>query len=131
VISFVAHRGYSKKYHENTLDAFRAVIDHPRNGTSLIGIECDIHLTSDGQIPVMHNTVVTNREGKLFPIYLIPFERLRQLYAETHAGSSQTVPDIHSVLELIFHRTELCFEIKEGLYDLERFTHQLVKALEW
>ena len=60
----VAHRGYSKKYPENTLSAFRATKE-----LNADGIELDVHLTNDGNLVVHHDYYFgkpDNGEGQIF-----------------------------------------------------------------
>ena len=45
-----AHRGYSGKYPENTMLAFR---EAEKAGTD--GIELDVQLSKDGQIVIIHD----------------------------------------------------------------------------
>ena len=129
-MNYVAHRGYSRRFAENTLPAFQAVIDHPSNGHSLIGIELDIHLTSDGHIPVMHETSIPDDNGVPIPVAQMSLAELRLRHKQHHKGTTPPVPSIEQVFELVNHRTELCFEIKIGSYDLERFTRLFIEALE-
>lgn len=52
---FYAHRGSSAKYAENTRAAFQQAIDEGADG-----IECDVHLSADGQV-VCHHDPTVNR----------------------------------------------------------------------
>lgn len=52
---YIAHRGHGM--HENTKEAFR-------NSTDFWGIECDVRLTSDGEIVINHNADATFDDGK-------------------------------------------------------------------
>lgn len=128
-MKFVAHRGYSRQFPENTLPAFQAVIDHRLNGSAVIGIELDIHLTGDGHIPVMHETSIADDRGTPHPVAQLSFSELQRLHQLRCGKVSPAVPSIRQVLDLINHRTELCFEIKIGSYNLERFTRLFVEAL--
>ncbi len=128
-MKFIAHRGFSRRFAENSLPAFQAVIDHPCNGRSLIGIELDIHLTSDERIPVMHETTVTGHNGETVPVAHCTFDELQRLFQKKHGTAVPHVPAIEEVLDLVGHRTELCFEIKEGPYDLNRFSRRFAAAL--
>lgn len=128
-MKFLAHRGFSRRFAENSLPAFQAVIEHPCNGRSLVGIELDIHLTSDGRIPVIHETSVRGDRGEKVPVAGCTFEELRRLFRREHGPSVPDVPAIEEVLELVNHRTELCFEIKEGSYDIDRFCSRFAMAL--
>lgn len=130
-MKFLAHRGFSRRFAENSLPAFQAVVEHPCNGRSLIGIELDIHLTSDDRIPVMHETSVRNDRGKKVPVASCTFDELQRFFHRENAPSVPAVPAIEEVLDLVDHRTELCFEIKEGPYDLDRFCSRFAAALHF
>lgn len=129
-MKFIAHRGYSRRFPENSIQAFQAVIDHPQNGRSLIGIELDIHLTADGRIPVMHDVEVKDEGGVSVPVSSISFSSLQNLFMAGGADRDHSVPDIDEVLKLVSHRTELCFEVKRGEYDLKRFTALFTESLK-
>lgn len=128
-MKFIAHRGYSHRHPENSLEAFQAVIQHPCNGSSLIGIELDVHLTADGVIPVMHEVDIRSESGENIPVGSCSFEKLQYLHSLQYDGKRPTIPDIRSVLSLVNHRTALCFEIKTGEYDLDRFAGIFNNAL--
>lgn len=53
MINVQAHRGASAYAPENTLPAFRRAVELGADG-----IECDIHLTTDGQYVVCHDDAV-------------------------------------------------------------------------
>ena len=129
-MKFIAHRGYSKCFPENSLPAFEAVINHPQNGRSLIGIELDIHFTSDRKIPIIHDTTVSDTECREVPVAGITFNRLQEMLRRNFGDEYLPVPGIEEILNLVSHKTELCFEIKKGDYDLGLFAGELVKALE-
>jgi glycerophosphoryl diester phosphodiesterase len=128
-MKFIAHRGFSRRYAENSLPAFQAVLDHPCNGRSLIGIELDIHLTDDARIPVMHETKVKSDKGEKIPVARCTFDEMQRLFQREHGATVPPVPSIEEVLDLVGHRTELCFEIKEGPYDYELFSRRFAAAL--
>ena len=53
-IHFVAHRGYSSMYPDNSLEGFQAA-----NELQCIdGIECDVRLTKDNELVLMHNDTI-------------------------------------------------------------------------
>lgn len=128
-MKFIAHRGYSHRYPENSLEAFKAVIDHPCNGSSLIGFEFDVHLTADDTIPIMHEVTIRAENGSMVPVAECTFEQLQYLHNLQYEGKCPPVPDFTSVLSLINHRTKLCIEIKIGQYDLDRFIGLFREAL--
>jgi glycerophosphoryl diester phosphodiesterase len=129
-MKFIAHRGCHSHCAENTLPAFKAVIDHPQNGKNLIGIELDIHATRDSRIIVMHNTNIEDERGRSVAVADITYEQLKKFAALKNSGESAAIPDIDETLRLVNHNTELCFEIKQAAYDLERFTARFIDSLE-
>lgn len=57
----IAHRGFSGKYPENTMLAFRKAVEAGADG-----IEFDVHFTKDGEIVIIHDERIdrtTNGEG--------------------------------------------------------------------
>lgn len=46
-----AHRGFSGKYPENTMLAFRKAVEEP----GCDGIELDVHLSKDGEVVIIHD----------------------------------------------------------------------------
>ena len=55
----IAHRGYSDRAPENTLAAFRLGWESGADG-----IECDVHLTKDGQVVCIHDYDTKASRGK-------------------------------------------------------------------
>lgn len=57
----IAHRGFSGKYPENTMLAFKKAVESGADG-----IELDVHFTKDGQLVVIHDELIdrtTNAKG--------------------------------------------------------------------
>ena len=52
-MNIFAHRGYSMLYPENTLQAFRKALEYGCHG-----IECDVQLTGDNQIVILHDETI-------------------------------------------------------------------------
>ncbi|MDD5675523.1 MAG: glycerophosphodiester phosphodiesterase family protein [Chitinivibrionales bacterium] len=129
-MNFIAHRGYSKQYPENSLAAFEAVINHPLNGRNLIGIELDIHLTSDGVIPVMHGTTIADGNGQTVNVAGITFAQLQRFFKNGGKNKEHAIPTIEQALTLVAHKTGLCLEIKDGKFNLESFAIRFVKAIK-
>lgn len=62
MVKVYAHRGYSGRYPENTMLAFREAAK-----TGCYGIELDVQLTKDGQLVVFHDeTIDRTTDGKGF-----------------------------------------------------------------
>jgi len=128
-MKFIAHRGYSHRFPENSLEAFGAVINHPCNGSAVTGIELDVHLTADNSIVVMHEVEVLSVDGSMIPVAQCTFDKLQELHRRQYNETRPKVPAMSEVLSLVNHQTELCFEIKIGTYDLQLFTHLFAEEL--
>lgn len=99
----IAHRGYSQKYPENTLAAFKAALDLVSDA-----IELDVHLTSDGQLVVHHDYYLgnpDNGEGLIFQKDLAYIKSLK-------IGLAGTVPTLQEVFELVGNKTQYELELK-------------------
>ena len=98
-VKFIAHRGYSSRYLENTEEAFIGAAEHGSHGA-----ETDVRVTKDGVLVCSHSSAVTLKNGveleiadhtyaeltaqplknmKTFTeLYLCTFERYLQIMAE-------------------------------------------------
>lgn len=93
----LGHRGFSAKYPENTLLAFRKAFE-----TSSDGIEFDVRLTGDGVPVVLHDATLertTTGEGRLSSW---PYEHISKLNAAIlqPEQAPQSIPTLASVLNL-------------------------------
>lgn len=99
-----AHRGlHSKGIPENSMAAFRAALE---NG---YGIELDVHLLSDGNLAVMHDSDLlrtTGAEGKIEDLTTADLKKYRL------DGTEETIPEFRQVLELYAGKAPLVVELK-------------------
>jgi len=99
----IAHRGYSEKYPENTLTAFRAAKDLKADG-----IELDVHLTMDGKLVVHHDYYLgspDNGEGLIFKKDLAYIQGL-------NIGDDEKIPTLEEVFDLIGDSMHYELELK-------------------
>ena len=99
----VGHRGAAGVLPENTVGGFQYAID-----LGLSYVECDVHLTLDNHLVVMHDPKVdrtTNAKGE---IRQLNFETVRQL----DAGDGTQVPTLDEVLALTRGKATLLIELK-------------------
>lgn len=98
-MKIIAHRGYSSNAPENTLVAFQQAIDFGADG-----LECDVHLTKDGEVVVIHDEILgrtTNGSGFIKDKSL---EEMGKLDAGSWFGSQyggEKVPTLRELLELV------------------------------
>ncbi|BBO70134.1 glycerophosphodiester phosphodiesterase [Desulfosarcina alkanivorans] len=112
---FIAHRGYSSRYPENTLAAFNAAIDA---GARMI--ELDVNLSRDRQMVVIHDETVdrtTSGTGRVAEHTLSQLSRL-------DAGSwfdpqfcRETLPTLAQVLDAVKGQVMVNIEIKPEAYE--------------
>jgi glycerophosphoryl diester phosphodiesterase len=108
----IAHRGFSGAAPENTLAAFEKAMEA---GSDMI--ELDVHLSSDGQVVVIHDDTLnrtTNGKGKVSHHTLL---KLKQLDAGSWFGSQfsgEKIPTLKEVLELARGRILVNIELKMG-----------------
>jgi len=111
-VFMVAHRGFSGGAPENTMAAFKKAMD-----LAVDMIELDVHLSSDGQIVVIHDDSLnrtTNGKGKISHYTL---NELKQLDAGSWFGSQfsgEWIPTLKEVLELTRGQILLNIELKGG-----------------
>lgn len=127
-MKFIAHRGYSAKYPENTLEAFNAVIANPhfKNG-EVSGIELDIQLTADEKLVVYHNNFL-EQNGERIPLGKMDYNNFSSILRK--ADERMIVPLFHEVLECVSHKTALFVEIKDGLYNVNHLMKFLKDLFE-
>lgn len=70
-ICFIAHRGYSAKYLQNTEEAFLKAVEHGSGG-----IETDVRITKDGVLVVNHNSEARYADGTEMEISDHTYEEL-------------------------------------------------------
>ncbi|MBI1735609.1 MAG: glycerophosphodiester phosphodiesterase [Candidatus Rokubacteria bacterium] len=121
-----AHRGGALLWPENSLTAFRNAL-----GLGVDFLETDVHLTSDGEVVIVHDATLdrtTTGSGPVRAAALGDLARLR-LRGADGAPTGDGVPTLGTVLDLMpGHRTELLLEIKVGA-DGQRYPGIEEKAL--
>ena len=73
-IKIIAHRGYSKKYHENTKTAFLKAIKHNADG-----IELDVQKTRDNEFVVIHDNKIDRISKKKGRINNFSWKELKKI----------------------------------------------------
>jgi len=118
VTIIVAHRGASRMAPENTMEAYRLGVE-----VGADAIELDVHLTTDGQLAVIHDETLhrtTDRTGRVAELTM---DEIREADAgarferpddsgQPFAGQGLRVPTLPEVLEWLPEPTGLVIEIK-------------------
>jgi glycerophosphoryl diester phosphodiesterase len=114
------HRGNPAQCPENTMKSFRSAIDA---GCDLI--ECDVHLSSDGRLVVIHDHTLdrtTNGHG------LVRDQSAAEL-RKLDAGDGEHIPLLHDVIELALGKVGLVIEIKQLPIVYDGLEEKLVNML--
>jgi glycerophosphoryl diester phosphodiesterase len=114
------HRGNPAEHPENTLRSFRSAIDA---GCDLI--ECDVHLSSDGRLVVIHDHTLertTNGTGLVRDHTAAELRRL-------DAGKGEKIPLLQEVVELAIGKVGLVIEIKQAPFQYPGLEDKLVAML--
>ena len=124
-----AHRGYSGKYPENTMLAFRKAAE-----TGCDGIELDVQLTKDGKIVVIHDETVDRTTTGTGRVKDYTYEELIKLDAAKLFGGKYgfcPIPSFEEYCQWAAGQDLVTnIEIKTGVYyyeGLEEKTVELVR----
>lgn len=107
----LAHRGWSGVAPENTLSAFKLALNDP----TVDAIECDIQLTKDGQIVVVHDFTLGRTSNGTGLIKEYTLAQLRQLdfggwFSDQFRG--ERISTFSELLALIAGKKRLVVELK-------------------
>lgn len=124
-----AHRGYSAKYPENTLSAFKAVANIP-----IYGVEFDVHLTKDGEMVIIHDERIDRTSNGKGYGKDMTLEELRQYdfgswFDKKFEG--EKIPTLSEVLD-IFANTKhiLNIEIKSDIIPYEGLLEKVLDLIK-
>lgn len=107
MIYVVGHRGAAGVEPENTIRGFRYALELGVDYT-----ECDIHLTKDNHLVVIHDDSVDRTTNGTGTVRSLTFAEIRSL----DAGKGERVPTITEVLEVVKDKAILLIELKgEGV----------------
>jgi len=112
----IGHRGASGHALENTMPAFKKAIDSGADA-----IECDVRITSDGKIVVMHDADIGRTT---FGQGLVKKLTLEELY-KTYTLNREKVPLFEDVLKFVRGKCIIKVDIKE-----KGFEGEIINALE-
>jgi glycerophosphoryl diester phosphodiesterase len=97
------HRGNPAEHPENTMRSFRSAI---AMGCDLI--ECDVHLSSDGRLVVIHDHTLDRTTNGTGVVHDYTAAELRKL----DAGEGEKIPLLQEVIELAIGKVGLVIELK-------------------
>jgi len=123
----IAHRGYSKKYPENTLISFNKAIEFGANV-----LELDTILSKDGHLVVIHNDYIdstSNGEGLVKNLTLKELRKYNYNTKFPKLGRAE-IPTLQEVIDLARGRAMLNIEIKNTPVQAEGIEEALLGLLK-
>ena len=114
----IAHRGYRKRYPENTLAAFAAAFDA---GVGMV--ELDVTLTRDRRVVVLHDATLDRTTDGRGQVRDFTLEELKQLDAGSWFDprfSGERLPTLEEALDLCATRGMVNIEIKADAFEAAR-----------
>jgi glycerophosphoryl diester phosphodiesterase len=111
-MEIIAHRGASHDAPENTLAAMRLAWEQGADA-----IECDVHLTRDGELAVMHDDDTERTAGERHVVADATLAELRQCDVgrwKDPKFSGEKIPTLDEVLALVPPGKRAFIEIKGG-----------------
>lgn len=91
----IAHRGFNGLYPENTRRAFEEALK-----LDIVGIECDVNLTKDGQVVVIHDLTVDRTSNGSGEVGQMLLDELKQLNVGTE-DDPQEIMLLDELLDLL------------------------------
>ena len=117
-----AHRGlHGPGAPENSMAAFRAALDGG------FGVELDVHLLKDGNLAVMHDSLLNRTTGQAGRMEDLTTEDLKHYFLE---GTAETIPEFGEVLDLFGGKAPLIIELKSADGNHAALTEAACKLLE-
>lgn len=114
-----AHRGVHNEFPENSLPAFAKAVELN------MGIELDVHLTTDNKVVVFHDDNIKRMTGENVYIKLSSYEELKKYNL---SGTNYTIPLLSEVLSLVSGKVPILIELKTN-NNMKKLVAELKKLL--
>lgn len=116
-IYVAAHRGWSSRYPENTMEAFRAALS-----LNVDQLETDVRITRDGELVLIHDVKVDRTTNGTGPVSDYTLAELKQLDAGSWKGPEFTgcrIPTLLEFMELVKDVPGITLDIELKEYPTE------------
>ena len=116
-IFVAAHRGWSAKYPENTMEAFRAAVE-----IGVDQVETDVHMSKDGEFVLIHDATVDRTTNGSGAVRDMTFAELQELDAGIKKGEEfkgAKIPKLTDLMDLIKDHPTMTLDIELKVYPTE------------
>lgn len=124
----IAHRGYSQKYPENTLVAFKKAKELKADG-----VELDVHMTSDKELVVHHDYYLDKKIGKDSLLFNRSFQEITAFDVGSKFNSEFTgekIPTLKQAFDSLGKSIHYEIELKGFTLDFLERVMKLVKEYD-
>ncbi len=104
MVQIIGHRGARGIEPENTMRSFQKAVE-----LQVDYIECDVHMTKDGRIVLMHDHTVDRTTNGSGAVNSFSFNEIRKL----DAGKGETIPTLQELFNLARESVKLHIELKD------------------
>ncbi|MBE6906943.1 MAG: glycerophosphodiester phosphodiesterase [Ruminococcaceae bacterium] len=123
-----AHRGFSGRYPENTILAFRKAIE-----SGCDGIELDVQMTRDGQLVIIHDENVDrtcNGKGFIGELKLSELRKFDAYGAFPGQFGTNRIPTLREYFDLIRHKDTLTnIELKNTICNYPGLEEKVIETV--
>lgn len=120
-----AHRGFSGKYPENTMLAFRKAVE-----IGVDGIELDVHLTKDNEIVIIHDEDIKrtcNGEGLVKDMTLSELKKFDASATFKGVYGKNEIPTLREYFELVKGTDVITnIELKTGVFEYPTIEQRVI-----
>lgn len=110
-----AHRGYSARYPENTMEAFQKAYEK-----GFDGIETDVHMTKDGRLVLIHDETIDRTSNGQGYIHDYTYEELKEFSFGNGQPGFYALPLLEDLLSFIQnHPIKVNIELKTDVIHYE------------
>ena len=123
-----AHRGFSGKYPENTMLAFKKAVE-----IGCDGIELDVHLTKDNVLVIIHDEDIKRTANGQGLVRDMTFEELRRFdYSAGFKGvyGFNEIPTLREYFELVKDTDIITnIELKTGIFEYPTIEQRVIDMI--
>ena len=119
-LKIIAHRGFSDRYPENTILAFRKAIE-----ADVDGIETDLRLSLDGEIILFHDDDLSRLTENNLKVEVLTVKSLKKC----DLGKGEPIPILDELITLANGKVTLILEIKFHPKTYKKLCEILIKRI--
>lgn len=134
-MKIIAHRGFSSKYPENTMIAFKKAEE-----AKAFGIELDVHMTKDKKIVICHDETIDRTSDGMGYIKDLTLEEIRKFsfinkkeeFKKISVGNKDfTAPSLEEFLSWLKNTTMMVnIEIKNNIFRYEGIVDEVLRLIK-